>query len=53
LVASLKLDVIMVNANPAAQAVKEATSSTPIVMLLVSDPVGAGWYLAFLGPAAI
>lgn len=40
--ASLKLDVIAVSSNPAAQAMKEATSSTPIVMLLVSDPVGAG-----------
>jgi len=40
--ASLKLDVITVNTNPAAQAMKEATSSTPIVMMLVSDPVGAG-----------
>jgi len=40
--ASLKLDAITVNTNPAAQAMKEATSSTPIVMLLVSDPVGAG-----------
>jgi putative tryptophan/tyrosine transport system substrate-binding protein len=40
--ASLKLGVVTVNTNPAAQAMKEATSSTPIVMLLVSDPVGAG-----------
>jgi putative ABC transport system substrate-binding protein len=40
--AGLKLDVVTVNANPAAQAMKEATSSTPIVMLSVSDPVGAG-----------
>ncbi len=40
--AGLKLDAIIVNANPAAKAMKEATSTTPIVMLLVSDPVGAG-----------
>jgi putative ABC transport system substrate-binding protein len=40
--ASLNLDVVTVNTNPAAKAMKEATSSTPIVMLLVSDPVGAG-----------
>ena len=40
--AGLNLDVITVNANPAAEAMKEATSSTPIVMYLVSDPVGAG-----------
>lgn len=46
----LKLDVITVNANSAAQALIEATSSTPIVMLLVSNPVAAGLVPRFSHP---
>lgn len=37
--ADLKLDCIFITGTPAARAVKKATSSIPIVMLLVSDPV--------------
>ena len=38
----LEVDVIVVETTPAALAVKRATSRTPVVMTLVSDPVGAG-----------
>ena len=37
-----KVDVIVVESTPAAQAVKHATSTTPIVMAIVADPVGSG-----------
>ena len=37
-----KVDVIVVETTPAAQAVKRATSTIPIVMTIVSDPVAAG-----------
>lgn len=37
-----KVDVIVVETTPAALAVKRATSTIPIVMTIVSDPVGSG-----------
>ena len=37
-----KVDVIVVEATLAAQAVKRATSTIPIVMAVVADPVGSG-----------
>ena len=37
-----KVDVIVVDSTVAAQAVKRATSTIPIVMALVADPVGSG-----------
>ena len=37
-----KVDVIVVESTVAAQAVKHATSTIPIVMAVVSDPVGSG-----------
>ena len=37
-----KVDVIVVESTPAAQAVKHATSTIPIVMAIVADPVGSG-----------
>jgi len=38
----LKADIIVVSTTPAAQAAKNATKTTPIVMLQLGDPVGAG-----------
>jgi len=38
----LKVDVIVATSTPAAQAAKGATSTIPIVMSLVADPVGSG-----------
>jgi putative ABC transport system substrate-binding protein len=38
----LKVDVIVVTNTPAAVAAKQATTTIPIVMTLVSDPVGSG-----------
>ena len=40
--AQRKPDVIVVESTPAALAAKRATSTVPIVMALVSDPVGSG-----------
>jgi putative ABC transport system substrate-binding protein len=37
-----KVDVIVVISTPAAQAAKRATSTIPIVMAIVADPVGSG-----------
>ena len=37
-----KVDVIVVDTTPAAQVAKRATSTIPIVMALVADPVGSG-----------
>ena len=37
-----KVDVIVVESTVAAQAVQRATSTIPIVMALVADPVGSG-----------
>ena len=37
-----KVDVIVVESTPAALAAKRATSTIPIVMTVVSDPVGSG-----------
>jgi putative ABC transport system substrate-binding protein len=37
-----KVDVIVVTSTVAAQAVKRATSTIPIVMAIVADPVGSG-----------
>jgi putative ABC transport system substrate-binding protein len=37
-----KVDVIVVETTRAAQAVKGATSTIPIIMAIVSDPVGSG-----------
>src|SRR6266705_2446633 len=44
----LKVDLILVTAEPPASAAKKATTTTPIVMTSVGDPVGAG-LLASLG----
>jgi ABC-type uncharacterized transport system substrate-binding protein len=38
----LKVDVIVTVGTPPAQAVKAATATIPIVMALISDPVGTG-----------
>ena len=39
---ALKIDVIVTAGTPAALAVKRATTSTPLVMVAVGDPVGTG-----------
>jgi putative ABC transport system substrate-binding protein len=38
----LKADIIVASTTPATQAAKNATRTTPIVMLALADPVGAG-----------
>jgi len=45
-----KVDVIVVQSTPAAQAVKRATSTIPIVMASVADPVGSGLVASLAHP---
>jgi len=46
----LKVDVILVNVTVAAQAAKRATSTIPIVMATVADPVGSGLVASLAHP---
>ena len=41
--AAMKLDVILADATPVTAALKRETSTIPIVFVVVSDPVGAGF----------
>jgi putative ABC transport system substrate-binding protein len=45
-----KVDVIVVSDTPSARAVKRATSTTPIVLTLVADPVGSGLVASLAHP---
>jgi putative ABC transport system substrate-binding protein len=45
-----KVDVIVVESTSAALAVKSATSAIPIVMAIVSDPVGSGLVTSLANP---
>jgi len=45
-----KVDVIVVTTTPAAQEVKRATSTIPIVMAIVADPVGSGLVASLAHP---
>ena len=45
-----KVEVIVVESTVAAQAVKRATSTIPIVMALVADPVGSGLVTSLAHP---
>jgi putative ABC transport system substrate-binding protein len=45
-----KVDVIVVESTPAAQAAQRATSTTPIVLTLVADPVGSGLVASLAHP---
>ena len=48
----LKVDVIVTETTPAAQAAKKATTAIPIVMALSGDPVGAGVVASLARPGA-
>ena len=46
----LKVDVIVGGATPVIQALKEATKTIPIVMLIAADPVGTGFVASLARP---
>ena len=48
----LKVDVIVTETTPAAQAAKKATTAIPIVMVLSGDAVGAGLVASLARPGA-
>ena len=47
---SLPVDVIVVNGSPAARAAQQATSTIPIVMVMIGDPVRAGFVVSLARP---
>jgi ABC-type uncharacterized transport system substrate-binding protein len=47
-----KVDVIVVTDTPSAQAAKRATSSIPVVIAAVADPIGSGLVTSFAHPDA-
>src|SRR5262245_4080640 len=48
--ARMKLDAIVTTCSPSTRAAKQATTSTPIVMAAVSDPVGQGFISSLAKP---
>ena len=46
----LKVDVIVTGSNPVIAAVKQATSTIPVVMAVSRDPVGAGFIASLARP---
>lgn len=46
----MKVDVILAGGTPAVQAAKQATTSIPIVMVRVGDPVGSGFVASLARP---
>jgi len=49
---SSKVDVIVVPDTPSAQAAKRATTTVPIVMVYICDPVGSGLVTSLAHPGA-
>jgi putative tryptophan/tyrosine transport system substrate-binding protein len=47
----LKADIIVTFTTPAAQAAKQATTTIPIVMTFVADPVGSGLAASLARPS--
>ena len=47
---ALPVDVIVVNGSPAARAAQQATSTIPIVMMMIGDPVRAGFVASLARP---
>jgi putative tryptophan/tyrosine transport system substrate-binding protein len=45
-----KVDVIVAAGDPAIQAVKQATTTIPIVMVASTDPVGSGFVASLARP---
>jgi putative ABC transport system substrate-binding protein len=48
--AGMKLDAVLTTCTPSTRLMKQATSSTPIVMVAVSDPVNQGVILSLAKP---
>jgi putative tryptophan/tyrosine transport system substrate-binding protein len=49
-IVALKPDVVVTGATPGTRAAKEATATIPIVMIGVSDPIGAGFVASLAHP---
>ena len=49
-IASLSPDVILVQSNPGLRAMRQAAPSTPIVFVMVADPVGSGFVNSLARP---
>jgi ABC-type uncharacterized transport system substrate-binding protein len=47
----LKVDIIVTSTTPAAKAAKQATTTIPIVMTFVADPVGSGLVASLARPS--
>lgn len=47
---SRKVDVLVVGGTPAVEAVRRATSTIPVVMSIVGDPVGSGFVASLARP---
>jgi putative tryptophan/tyrosine transport system substrate-binding protein len=46
----LKPDVIVVHSTPAVNALRELTSTTPMVFVLIADPIGSGFVASLAHP---
>lgn len=46
----LKVDVLVVSSTPAVRAARQATSTLPVVMAIVGDPVGSGFVSSLARP---
>ena len=47
---AMKLDAVVTTCTPSTRAMKDQTSTTPIIMAVVSDPVGQGFIASYAKP---
>src|SRR5215831_3009435 len=49
-IVDLKPDVIVVHSTPAVEALRQLTSNTPMVFVLIADPIGSGFVASLAHP---